>query len=203
MIAKSVPRGGGSGSGNTSGMDFSDEQRAALCKRLDLAEDSTDEQIATALEAEPDTPPAEPEEKPETPETPETPEETPEQPEEETPAEETPEKTTTPVDSTVLSQLQADAAAGRAARDQQVAAHRESILKAALKDGKITPASKGAWETKLKGAPEATEAELAALPTGLVPVDEVGHGGSQSPSGVEVSAEEMGAMFPGHGKVAA
>lgn len=201
---KARPEGGGSGSGNTSGMDFSDEQRAALCKRLDLSEDSTDEQIAAALEAEPDTPPVEPEENPETPEAPETPQETPEQPEEETPAEETPEEeTTTPVDSTVLSQLQADAAAGRAARDQQVAAHRETVLTEALGDGKITPSSKSAWAKKLKAAPEATEAELAALPKNLVPVDEIGHGGSQTGSGVEVSAEEMGAMFPGHGKVAA
>lgn len=190
-------KGGGSTSANNSGMDFSDTQRAALCKRLDLSEDATDEQVAAALEAVPETSPAEPE-TPETPEAPETPEETPEQPEEETPAEETPEETTTPVDSTVLSQLQADAAAGRAARDQQVAAHRESVLKAALKDGKITPASKSAWETKLKGAPEATEAELAALPTGLVPVEEIGHGGSSTNEAAIVSEAEMAAMFPGH-----
>lgn len=206
---KERPEGGGSTSANNSGMDFSDEQRAVLCKRLDLSEDSTDEQIAAALEADPGTPPADPPEGDPPADPPEG-----DPPAEDPPAEDPPEgdppadppegsETTTPVDSTVLSQLQADAAAGRAARNQQVEAHRETVLTEALGDGKITPASKSAWAKKLKAAPEATEAELAALPKNLVPVDEVGHGGSQSPSGVEVSAEEMGAMFPGHGKVAA
>lgn len=196
---KEHPKGGGERSAPISAMDFSDAQLANLRKRLDLSEDATEEQIAAALEAEPETPPATEPPAPADPE--ETPapgeEETSGESPEETPAEE-PEETTTPVDSTVLSQLQADAAAGRAARDQQVAAHRESILKAALKDGKITPASKSAWETKLKSAPEATEAELAALPTGLVPVEEVGHGGSTT-NPVAVSADDMAVLFPGHG----
>lgn len=114
------------------------------------------------------------------------------------------ESPTVSVDKGVLAQLKDDAAAGRAARDQQIATHRESVLKAALKSGKIAPASKEAWAKKLAAAPEATEAELEALPENLLPVDEVGHGGS-SPTGnsVEVSGEEMGALFPGHGKAAA
>jgi len=215
------PEGGVSGSGNTSDMNFSelsDAARKRLCAAYDLSEDATDKQLEEAVGAEPDesgdgegasegdgsgsgegegsegdggsgeggesgesgSEDGEGEGAPATSETP-----------------------TTPVDKTVLTQLQSDAAAGRKAREQQVAEHRESVLKAALEAGKITPASKGAWETKLKAAPEATEAELAALPEGLVPVDEVGHGGSQTGAGVEVSAEEMGAMFPGHGKVAA
>lgn len=200
---KEHPKGGGGRSAPISAMDFSDAQLANLRKRLDLAEHASEEQIAGALEAQPEeTPETEPPAPAETETTEETTESTEEEETTEAP-ETTEEETTTAVDSTVLTQLQADAAAGRAARDQQVAAHRESILKAALKDGKITPASKGAWETKLKAAPEATEAELAALPTGLVPVEEIGHGGSRPGASVEVSAEEMGALFPGHGKVAA
>lgn len=209
---KEHPEGGGERSAPISAMKLSDEQRARLCARLDLAEDASDEQIEEALAADLDTgdgegegsgsegdgngdgagdgsgegsgegdgegagsgdgegnPPA------------------------------AAEDTTTLVDSTVLAELKDDAAAGRAARDQQIAAHRESVLKAALKSGKITPASKEAWAKKLSATPEATEAELEALPEGLVPVDEVGHGGSSPSDPVAVSADEMAAMFPGHG----
>lgn len=196
-------KGGVNGSATNSAMQLSDEQRTRLCTRLDLAEDASDEQIDEALaqEVTPGTPETGTEGSTET--TEETPAEegNGETEETETPAE--PDETTTPVDSTVLSQLQADAAAGREARKQQVAEHRESVLKAALSDGKITPASKSAWNTKLEAAPEATEAELSALPKGLVPVEEKGHGGSSPSDPVEVSAEQFGAMFPGYGKVAA
>lgn len=180
-------KGGGADLANNFDMEFSDAQLASLRRRLDLTEDASDEQISAALEAEPESPP---ETEPPAPAETETSEETPETETEEP---------TTPVDSTVLAQLQADAAAGRAARDQQVAAHRESVLKAALKDGKITPASKSAWETKLTAAPEATEAELSALPTGLVPVDEIGHGGSSASEPAELSGDEMARLFPGFG----
>ena len=192
---KEHPKGGGGTSANNSGMKLSDSQLTSLRKRLDLAEDATDEQIAAALEAEPDTPPTDPP-------APADPEETPETPEDDTPEEtpaETPEETTVSVDKTVLAELQSNSELGRQAREKQIADHRESILKAALKDGKITPASKAAWETKLKGAPEATEAELSALPTGLVPVDEIGHGGSSATDPVAVSEDDMAALFPGHG----
>lgn len=217
---KERPEGGGNGSGNNSGMDFSelsDKQRARLCASLDLADDASDEQISDALDAD------------------EAGDGTEGGSGEgsgsgdgsgngdggegsegagsqggegdgsggdgggEGSGTEGGEDTTTPVDTTVLSQLQSDAAEGRKAREQQVAEHRESVLKAALKDGKITPASKAAWETKLKAAAEATEAELAALPAGLVPVDEVGHGGSSPTTPVEVSGDDMAVMFPGHG----
>jgi Mu-like prophage I protein len=200
---KEHPEGGGGGSAPISAMDFSDAQLANLRKRLDLAEDASEKQIAAALEAEPDETPAT---EPPAPAEPETTEETTTESTEEeiTETEETStEEPTVPVDKSALAELQANAELGRQAREQQVAQHRESVLSAALKAGKITPASKSAWETKLKAAPEATEAELGALPEGLVPVEEIGHGGSQVGTGVEVSAEEMGALFPGHGKVAA
>lgn len=219
------PEGGGNGSGNTSGMNFSelsDAARKRLCAAYDLSEDATDEQLEEAVAADPDesgegnggeggneggegsgsgnggseggdggegsgeggesgdgsgseggeggSAPASASESP-----------------------------TVPVDKTALAELQANAELGRQAREQQVAQHRESVLSAALKAGKITPASKGAWESKLKAAPEATEAELDALPEGLVPVDEVGHGGGGDPATATTLGEgDMEAMFPGH-----
>lgn len=205
---KERPEGGGTDPANNSGMKLSDEQLAKLRTRLGLSEDATEEQITEALEADEDTGAeggdggaggeggdgnegdgAEGGDGSEGGDGGEG-----------NPPEAAADGTTTAVDTTVLTQLTADAEAGRQARDQQVAEHREAVLKAALDEGKITPASKGAWLTKLKAAPEATEAELAALPKGLVPVDEVGHGGSTTATGngVEVSAEEMGQLFPGH-----
>lgn len=218
---KERPEGGGNDPGNNSGMDFSelsDTQRANLCASLKLSEDATDEQITDALDAEPDDGSGEGGEgngggegaggegseggaggeggegagsgegeggagggegaaAAEA-------------------------STTTQVDSTVLTQLTADAAEGRKAREQQVTEHREAVLKAALGEGKITPASKGAWAKKLKATPEATEAELAALPAGLVPVEEVGHGGSSTDTATALGEGEMELMFPGQRKAA-
>lgn len=221
---KERPEGGGNGSGNTSGMDFSelsDPARKRLALAYGLSEDATDEQLEEAVAADPD----------------ESGEGNGEGGEgngsgdgsgsgdggegskdggegdgegsgsgsgsgdggEGGSAPAAAEGTTTPVDTTVLAQLKDDAAAGRAARDQQIAAHRESVLKAALGAGKITPASKDAWLAKLNAAPEATEAELDALPDGLVPVDEVGHGGGgDSATATTLGEGDMEAMFPGH-----
>lgn len=201
---KEHPEGGVGAPGNNSDMKLSEDQIASLRKRLDLAEDADESQIAAALEAQPETP-----ETPEAPEGPDAPDETPDEENPETPDEnpdedETPEDSpTVPVDKTALAELQANAELGRQAREKQVADHRETVLKAALKDGKITPASKKAWESKLKAAPEATEAELAALPDGLVPVEEIGHGGSSTDTAVELSGDDMELLFPGHGRKAA
>lgn len=217
------PEGGGNGSGNTSGMNFSelsDKQRARLCASLDLAEDASDETITEALDAEAPEGGGEGGEgnggSGEGAGSGEGSGDGGEGSGEGSGSGDGGEgagseggegsgsgggveasATTTAIDTTVLAGLKDDAAAGRAARDQQVAAHRESVLKAALSAGKITPASKEAWATKLAGAPEATEAELDALPEGLVPVDEVGHGGSSVDS-ASLADGEMDAMFPGH-----
>lgn len=200
---KEHPKGGGSGSGNTSGMDFSelsDKQRTRLCASLELAEDATDEQIGAALEADPEDAGNGGEEGSGNGEGSEgnEGEGTAEEGENKPPAES--DSPTVPVDKTALAELQANAELGRQAREQQVAQHREAVLSAALKKGKITPASKGAWETKLKAAPEATEAELAALPEGMVPVEEIGHGGGgDSATGTVLAEGDMDILFPGHG----
>jgi hypothetical protein len=205
------PEGGVSGSGNTSGMNFSelsDAARKRLCAAYDLSEDATDEQIEEAVGAEPEESGegngGEGAEESETGEGGESGEGNGSESGEDSGSEgDTPSaapETTVPVDKTVLSQLQSDAAAGRTAREQQVAEHRESVLTAALKAGKITPASKAAWEAKLKATPKAAEAELDSLPENLVPIAEEGHGGSSPTDGVSVSEADMAVMFPGHGQ---
>jgi hypothetical protein len=210
---KERPEGGGRGGANNSGMDFSElsaEQRKRLTLALSLADDASDEDIESALdedapegsgeggeggsgdggEGTEDGAPAEGGDGGEGSEG--------EGGEGTTPPADASESPTVTVDKTVLAELQAKADRGDKAFATLAEAAREKLLTLALKDGKITPASKGAWEAKLKGAPEATEAELEALPKDLVPVTEVGHGGSSPTDPVAVSGEEMGAMFPGH-----
>jgi ATP-dependent protease ClpP protease subunit len=82
---------------------------------------------------------------------------------------------TTAIDEGTLAQLQADAAAGREARETQRQDHREQLASAAVADGRIPPARKQHWLSLLEADPEGTEAALAALPKGLVPVAELGH----------------------------
>lgn len=198
---KERQKGGGPASASISGMDLtklSADDRARLCKRLSLSEKATDEEIQTAaLTALTEDPAPEPDPAPD-PDPDPAPDPDPDPEPDPKPPEAS--ETTVPVDKTVLAELQANSKLGVEARTQQVTERREAILTAALKDGKITPASKGAWETKLKAAPEATEAELAALPTGLVPVEgtELGHGGSPAPGSTETTLDmsEEEALFP-------
>jgi hypothetical protein len=70
---------------------------------------------------------------------------------------------TATIDPTALAQLQADAAAGRAAREAQVRSERDALIQAAMDDGRITPASREEWRRDLDAAPEATERALARL----------------------------------------
>lgn len=83
---------------------------------------------------------------------------------------------TVAVDKEMFAQLRADAAAGREAREEQRAAHREHLVQAAITDGRIAPASKAGWLKALATDPDG-EANLAGLEKGLIPVAEVGHAG--------------------------
>lgn len=76
------------------------------------------------------------------------------------------------VDAKVWNDTVAAASEGRAARKEQLTERRESILAKAVSDGKIAPASKDAWRTKLKSEPATAEAELESLAAGLLPVEE-------------------------------
>lgn len=81
------------------------------------------------------------------------------------------------VDSARLAQLESDAAAGREARDAQVAAHREQLVVAAIADGRIPPARQQHWLDQLAADPGA-EQILAGLAKGLIPLAQLGLGGN-------------------------
>lgn len=104
-----------------------------------------------------------------------------EEPEVETPeVEEAAEPTGAVVEPAALAQLQADAKLGREAREQQIAADRESIVKERIDGGFIAPASKAGHLAELAKGGEiekAHRAYLASLTSVLVPVDERGRSG--------------------------
>lgn len=66
------------------------------------------------------------------------------------------------VDAEQLEQLQADAAAGRQAREEQVAARRASLVEAAVNDGRVPPSRRDHWVDYLAKDPAGEEA-LATL----------------------------------------
>jgi hypothetical protein len=181
------------------GSTMDEAQRKTLSKKLGLGDDATEEQIQAKLlanataeldpdaqtEGTPATPPATPA-TPTTPATPETPPAT--QPT-------TPTTPTTPatpaapaqpetrepeavgamsVDKGTLAQLQADAKAGREARQTQLAAAKESLLVGAIKEGKFPPARKQHWSDYYDRDPEGAKAAIDGLAAGLIPLDERG-----------------------------
>jgi ATP-dependent protease ClpP protease subunit len=76
-----------------------------------------------------------------------------------------------------LEQLRTDAQAGVEARAQQLKSERESLVQAAVADGRIAPAERDAWLNKLETGTGA-EPVLAALKPGVIPVNQLGHGGN-------------------------
>lgn len=80
------------------------------------------------------------------------------------------------IDKNVLAQLQADAALGRQAHEQQAKDSRDALVKAALTDGRIPAASADHWRALLAADPNAA-AVLASLAAGTVPVTEIGNAG--------------------------
>lgn len=81
-------------------------------------------------------------------------------------------------------ELQASAADGRAAREQQLQDRREALVTAAVNDGRIAPSRREHWLNSLAADP-GMEETLASLEKGLVPVASVGYTG-----GVDESSEE-------------
>lgn len=121
----------------------------------DLPDDATEEQINAALVGDP-------EEEPETPES----EETPPNPELEASGR--------TVDDETWKQVQADAAAGRKARQEQVEAHRKSVVEAAITDRKIPPGRREHYLSMHEKDPKGTEDFLAKLEKNAVPGPELG-----------------------------
>jgi Mu-like prophage I protein len=92
------------------------------------------------------------------------------------------------IEASVYQQLKADAEAGRAAREQQIADADLGIVMAAIKDGKIAPARRDHWLNSLKADREGTQTVLASLAAGLIPTSEMGHGvGSEAPVDAEAA----------------
>lgn len=139
-----------------------------LRERLGLKADASDEEVTARLDAvlkNSEAPADEPADEPAE----ETPDET-----EENPAEEDPKPSEAPgtvtVDESILNSLRADAQAGREAREQQQREHREAVVMAAVRDGRIAYARKDDWIKNLEKDPGA-EATLNSLAKGLIPVD--------------------------------
>jgi ATP-dependent protease ClpP protease subunit len=78
---------------------------------------------------------------------------------------------TVTVDSTTLASLRAQAARGEEAAKRQEREDREKLVRAAVKDGRISPAREEFWLKKLELDPAEAKA-LAGLEPGLIPVGE-------------------------------
>lgn len=89
------------------------------------------------------------------------------------------------IDATVLERLQADAAAGREALEAQAAERRQGIVKAAIAEGRITPASSAQWLAQLEKDEDGAKALIESFPKNTLPVVEVGR--SDEP---EVNADD-------------
>lgn len=81
------------------------------------------------------------------------------------------------VDAEQFKQLQADAAAGRDARDAQIAAQQSALIEKAVQEGRIPEARRDYWTSQLKHDPAGIPAVLQSFPAGsAVPVGQpVGH----------------------------
>ena len=93
----------------------------------------------------------------------------------------------------VLDGLRADAAAGREARDHQVAQRRAALVAEAISDGRIASARHDHWIAALAADEEGATATLAALEPGLIPVEEIGY-----TAGGDATGEDAlyGVMYP-------
>lgn len=139
-------------------MAFTDDQVAEIRDALELADDATDQEVFDAALEELTAPAEGPE--PEV---------------ESAPSASLPDGVVA-VESSILEGLRRDAARGAEARTQQELDHRNSLLDAAVGDGRIPPARRAHWLTNFEADPEGAAAALKSLAPGLIPVTEMGHG---------------------------
>ena len=97
----------------------------------------------------------------------------------------TPPEGTVLLDASQMADLQAAAEEGRQARQQQVRAERESLVDAAVSDGRIPPARKDHWLNLLEKDDEGGRQALASLAPGTIPLAPVGYTG-----GVDEASDE-------------
>lgn len=79
------------------------------------------------------------------------------------------------IEASQLDELKATAAEVRAIREERAAERRESLVQAAIEDGRIAPARREAWLKQLSADEEGAAEVLASLEPGTIPVAEVGH----------------------------
>lgn len=101
------------------------------------------------------------------------------------------------IDQTQMAGLQADAAQGREARQQQLTDQRESLVQAALADGRIAPTSAQDWRDSLAEAPAQSAKILASLAKNTVPVQAAGYTGGVEESNDNDEAALYGRLYPG------
>jgi ATP-dependent protease ClpP protease subunit len=82
---------------------------------------------------------------------------------------------TVAIDATVLADLQSNARAGAEARAEQDSARRDAIVRDAMREGRITAASRDTWRAQLDADEQGTTKLLGSLATNTVPVVEIGH----------------------------
>lgn len=102
------------------------------------------------------------------------------------PAPSTPPAGVVQVDAEVFASLQAGAAAGREALAEQRSATRNTLVQAAVADGRIAPSRAPAWLARLE-ADQGEADTLAALTPGLVPVAEIG----RSDEGIAMTSDDV------------
>ncbi|WP_315913587.1 head maturation protease, ClpP-related [Arthrobacter sp. lap29] len=88
------------------------------------------------------------------------------------------------LDEAAYKELQAKAAEGSAARQEQLATARTSLVNAAVQDGRIPPSRREHWVNTLEADP-GMESTLAGMAKGLVPLTAAGYTG-----GVDESSDE-------------
>lgn len=111
--------------------------------------------------------------------------------------------TTTPagtvlVDADTWATIQAQAADGATARTEQLNAHRDRTIQAAIDAGKFAAGRREHFEAAWKADPTGTEETIKALQPGLIPVTELGHDtptGAQPDAHTDDELEAIGGLF--------
>jgi hypothetical protein len=83
--------------------------------------------------------------------------------------------------------------AGEAARAQQLRDQRDTVIAAAIRDGKFSPAQRTRWEKLWDRDSDGTRAVIASLAKNVVPVDDIGSAGGEAG---DLLDEEYRSLFP-------
>ena len=101
------------------------------------------------------------------------------------------------VDKDAFDGLQRRVAAGEKAREEQLRDRRDQTIAAAIRTGKIAPATRQKWTERWDKEPEDTEQVLASLEAGLIPLADIGTAGGPASPDVAASADaDYDRLFP-------